>query len=111
MKPYKDFLIKTFIVTVAAIIILQFLLSPLKKSLRMGEIMLNKIEIYEKQIKNEEFFIIYHQKILNNLKKYVHYLAETDEINSQEKLKTQNSIKKIIDRDIKPILDNIERSK
>ena len=108
MKPYKDFLIKTFIVTVAAIIVLQFLLSPLKKSLRIGEIMLNKIEIYEKKIKDEDFLVIYHDKFFNNLKKYLHYLAETNEINREENLKTQNSIKKIIERDILPILDNIE---
>ncbi len=106
MKSYKDFIIKTAVVTIAVLIILQVALSPLKKTIRIGENVLDKVEIYEKRIKDSEFLIIYHKIILNNLKELVYYLAESDGINSEERTKIQKSITKIIDRDIKPILEN-----
>ena len=107
MKIYKDFLIKTFIVTIAVLIVFQFILSPLKKTLRFGEILLNKVEIYEKQIKDEEFFQAYHHIFLNNLKEVIYVLADSDGISDEEKKKIEKSINKILDRDIKPILENV----
>ena len=107
MKIYKDFIIKTFIVTIAVLIVLQFILSPLKKTLRFGEILLNKVEIYEKQIKDKEFFAAYHQVLLNNVKEVIYVLADSDGISAEERTKIEKSITKILDRDIKPILENV----
>ena len=106
MKSYKDFIIKTTIITIAVLIIIQVALSPLKKTIRIGEKVLYKIEIYEKRIKDSEFLIIYHKILLNNLKELVYYLAESEGISSEERIKIQNSIIKIINRDIRPILES-----
>ncbi len=106
MKSYKDFIIKTTVITIAVLIIIQVALSPLKKTIRIGEKVLDKIEIYEKRIKDSEFLIIYHKILLNNLKELVYYLAESEGISSEERIKIQNSIIKIINRDIKPILES-----
>tara|TARA_Y100000768_G_C23837465_1_gene614485 strand:- start:329 stop:658 length:330 start_codon:yes stop_codon:yes gene_type:complete len=106
MKSYKDFIIKTTVITIAVLIIIQVALSPLKKTIRIGEKVLDKIEIYEKRIKDSEFLIIYHKILLNNLKELVYYLAESEGISSEERIKIQNSIIKIINRDIRPILES-----
>ena len=106
MKSYKDFIIKTTIITIAVLIIIQVALTPLKKTIRIGENVLDKIEIYEKKIKDSEFLIIYHKILLNNLKEFVYYLAESEGISSEERIKIQNSIIKIINRDIRPILES-----
>ncbi|MDA9697303.1 hypothetical protein N9U83_04350 [Candidatus Pelagibacter sp.] len=106
MKSYKDFIIKTTIITIAVLIIIQVALSPLKKTIRIGENVLDKIEIYEKRIKDSEFLIIYHKILLNNLKEFVYYLAESEGISPEERIKIQNSIIKIINRDIRPILES-----
>ncbi len=108
MKNYKDFFVKTFIVTIAILIILQVTLSPLKKSIRLGETLLNKIEIYERKLKDSEFLVIYHQILLGNLKELIYFLAESEGVSDEERLKIQKSIIKIIERDINPILENID---
>ena len=105
MKSYKDFIVKTAVVTIAVLIILQVALSPLKKSIMIGENVLDKIEIYEKRLKDSEFLIIYHKVLLNNLKELIYYLAESEGISTEERTKIQKSIIKIINRDIKPILE------
>ncbi len=106
MKSYKDFIIKTTVITIAVLIIIQVALSPLKKTIRIGEKVLDKIEIYEKRIKDSEFLIIYHKILLNNLKELIYYLAESEGISPEERIKIQNSIIKIINRDIRPILES-----
>lgn len=106
MKSYKDFIIKTTVITIAVLIIIQVALSPLKKTIRIGEKVIDKIEIYEKKIKDSEFLIIYHKILLNNLKELVYYLAESEGISPEERIKIQNSIIKIINRDIRPILES-----
>lgn len=106
MKSYKDFIIKTTVITIAVLVIIQVALSPLKKTIRIGEKVLEKIEIYEKRIKDSEFLIIYHEILLNNLKELVYYLAESEGISPEERIKIQNSIIKIINRDIRPILES-----
>ena len=105
MRNYKDFFVKTLIVTVAILIILQVALSPVKKSIKLGEILLDKVEIYEKRLKDSEFLIVYHKILLSNLKELVFFLAESDGVSKEEREKIQNSIIKIINRDIKPILE------
>ena len=106
MTSYKDFIIKTTVITIAVLVIIQVALSPLKKTIRIGEKVLEKIEIYEKRIKDSEFLIIYHEILLNNLKELVYYLAESEGISPEERIKIQNSIIKIINRDIRPILES-----
>ena len=44
MNNYKDFIIKTLIVTFAVLIVIFFLLSPINKALRVADKMLQKIE-------------------------------------------------------------------
>tara|TARA_E500000178_G_C16624069_1_gene574650 strand:+ start:175 stop:507 length:333 start_codon:yes stop_codon:yes gene_type:complete len=105
MRNYKDFFVKTLIVTVAILIILQVALSPVKKSIKLGEILLDKVEIYEKRLKDSEFLIVYHKILLGNLKELVFFLAESDGVSKEEREKIQKSIIKIINRDIKPILE------
>ena len=105
MRNYKDFFVKTLIVTVAILIILQVALSPVKKSIKLGEILLDKVEIYEKRLKDSEFLIVYHKILLGNLKELVFFLAESDGVSKGEREKIQKSIIKIINRDIKPILE------
>lgn len=105
MRNYKDFFVKTLIVTVAILIILQVALSPVKKSIKLGEILLDKVEIYEKRLKDSEFLIAYHKILLSNLRELVFFLAESDGVSKEEREKIQKSIIKIINRDIKPILE------
>ena len=105
MKPYKNFFIKTFIVTIAVLIVLQVALSPLKKTLTLGENLLNKIEIYEKKIKDSEFLVVYHEILVSNVKELIYFLAESDGVTPEERIKIQKSIIKILDRDIRPILE------
>ncbi len=106
MKSYKDFIIKTAIITIAVLIVLQIALSPLKKTISLGENVLDKIEIYEKKAKDGEFLLIYHEILLNNLKELIYFLAESEGMNPEEREKIQKSIIKIINRDIRPILEN-----
>tara|TARA_B100000787_G_scaffold141671_1_gene110832 strand:+ start:260 stop:592 length:333 start_codon:yes stop_codon:yes gene_type:complete len=108
LKPYKDFFVKTFIVTIAVLIVLQVVLSPLKKSLRLGEQLLNKVEIYEKRIKDDEFLVVYHKVLLSNLRELIYFLADSEGVDTKERLKIQQSIIKILDRDIKPILKTFD---
>jgi len=45
MNNYKDFIIKTLIITFAVLIVIFFLLSPINKVLRVADSLLMKIDI------------------------------------------------------------------
>ena len=100
MKKYKDFTIKTLIVTIAVLIVIFFLLSPINKILRVTDHILFKIDRLERKIGDK------------TLKGYIveklDHESKSDGIDIEQRKKLIESINIILERDIKPIIDGIK---
>ncbi len=100
MNNYKDFIIKTLIVTFAVLIVIFFLLSPINKALRVADKMLQKIDRLDRKIGDK------------TLKGYIadklYHESKSDGINIEERQKLIDSINIILNRDIKPIIEGID---
>ena len=100
MNNYKDFIVKTLIVTFAVLIVIFFLLSPIQKTLRVADQIIVKIDRLERKIGDKTFkgYIIdklYHE-------------SKSDGMDEEQKKKLIDSINKLLKRDIKPIIEGIE---
>lgn len=100
MNNYKNFIIKTLIVTFAVLIVIFFLLSPINKTLRVADQIITKLDRLERKIgdKTVKGYIIdklYHESKSEGMKK-------------EERDKLINGINIIIERDLKPIIDGIK---
>ncbi len=100
MNKYKDFTIKTLIVTIAVLIVIFFLLSPINKILRVTDHILFKIDRLERKIGDK------------TLKGYIveklDHESKSDGIDIEQRKKLIESINIILERDIKPIIDGIK---
>ena len=100
MNIYKNFIIKTLIVTFAVLIVIFFLLSPINKSLRVADQIFTKLDRLERKIgdKTVKGYII----------DKLHHESKSDGMKKEEQDKLINGINKIIERDLKPIIDGIK---
>ena len=100
MNKYKDFTIKTLIVTIAILVVIFFLLSPINKILRVADHILFKIDRLERKIGDK------------TLKGYImeklDHESKSDGIDIEKREKLIESINIILQRDIKPIIDGIK---
>ncbi len=100
MNKYKDFTIKTLIVTIAILIVIFFLLSPINKILRVADHILFKIDRLERKIGDK------------TLKGYIveklDHESKSDGIDIEQREKIIESINIILQRDIKPIIEGIK---
>ena len=100
MNNYKDFIIKTLIITFAILIVIFFLLSPINKALRVADKILTKIDRLERKIGDK------------TLKGYIteklYHESKSEGIDLDQRQKLIDSINIILNRDIKPIIEGIE---
>tara|TARA_B100000674_G_C37853728_1_gene921270 strand:- start:327 stop:632 length:306 start_codon:yes stop_codon:yes gene_type:complete len=100
MNNYKDFIIKTLIITFAILIVIFFLLSPINKALRVVDKILTKIDRLERKIGDK------------TLKGYIteklYHESKSEGIDHEQRQKLIDSINIILNRDIKPIIEGIE---
>lgn len=100
MNNYKDFIVKTIIVTFAVLIVIFFLLSPINKSLRVADQIITKLDRLERKIGDR------------SLKGYIidklHHESKSDGMKKEDQQKLINSINKIIKKDLKPIIEGIK---
>lgn len=100
MNNYKDFIIKTLIVTFAVLIVIFFLFSPINKILRVTDQIFTKIDRLERKIGDKTFKGYLIEKLDHE--------SRSDGINEEQKQKIIESINKILKRDVKPIIEGIE---
>jgi len=100
MNKYKDFIVKTLIVTIAILIVIFFLLSPINKILRVTDHILFKLDRLERKIGDKTFKGYIIEKL--------NHESQSDGIDIEQREKLIESLNIIIQRDIKPILDGIK---
>ena len=100
MNNYKDFIIKTLIITFAVLIVIFFLLSPINKVLRVADSLLMKIDRLERKIGD--------QTLKGYITNKLYHESKSDGIDPMQRQKLINSINIILKRDIKPIIDGID---
>tara|TARA_B100001248_G_C27215013_1_gene377602 strand:+ start:138 stop:443 length:306 start_codon:yes stop_codon:yes gene_type:complete len=100
MNNYKDFIIKTLIITFAVLIVIFFLLSPINKVLRVADSLLMKIDRLERKIGD--------QTLKGYITNKLYHESKSDGIDLKQRQKLINSINIILKRDIKPIIDGID---
>lgn len=100
MNNYKDFIIKTLIITFAVLIVIFFLLSPINKVLRVADSLLMKIDRLERKIGD--------QTLKGYITNKLYQESKSDGIDLMQRQKLINSINIILKRDIKPIIDGID---
>jgi len=100
MNNYKDFIVKTIIVTFAVLLVIFYLLSPINKSLRVADQLITKLDRLERKIGDK------------TLKGYIidklYHESKSDGMEEEDQQKLINSINKIIQRDLKPIIEGIK---
>ena len=100
MNNYKDFIVKTIIVTFAVLLVIFYLLSPINKSLRVADQLITKLDRLERKIGDK------------TLKGYIidklYHESKSDRMEEEDQQKLINSINKIIQRDLKPIIEGIK---
>ncbi len=100
MNKYKDFTIKTLIVTIAILVVIFFLLSPINKILRVADHILFKIDRLERKIGDKTFKGYIIEKLDHE--------SQSDGIKIEQREKLVKSLNIIIERDLKPILEGIK---
>tara|TARA_B100000886_G_scaffold333338_1_gene287229 strand:+ start:56559 stop:56864 length:306 start_codon:yes stop_codon:yes gene_type:complete len=100
MNNYKDFIIKTLIITFAVLIVIFFLLSPINKVLRVADSLLMKIDRLERKIGD--------QTLKGYITNKLYHESKSDGIDLKQRQKLINSVNIILKRDIKPIIDGID---
>ena len=100
MNKYKDFTIKTLIVTIAVLIVIFFLLSPINKILRVTDHILFNIDRLERKIGDKTLKGYIVEKLDQE--------SKSDGIDIEQRKKLIESINIILERDIKPIIDGIK---
>jgi len=100
MNNYKDFIIKTLIITFAVLIVIFFLLSPINKVLRVADSILMKLDRLERKIGD--------QTLKGYITNKLYHESKSDGIDLEQRQKLIDSINIILNRDIKPIIEGID---